>query len=207
MTSPWLHIPLEDYEGHMSLPAVDQAPMLAQELQRAIQRHSPGSIAVICCAGGNGLDQIDPPQIRRIVVLDINPAYIEALGVRHASRLPGLELHCADVQSESLRFEPVDLIYAALLFEYVDVTAALASMKRHCRIGGKLVTLLQLPHPEQQAVSPSPYKSLNLLALVMKLIAPADVLRLAAAVGFDVVDSESIELSSGKQFSLQTFRA
>ena len=30
MSNPWLSIPLEDYEGHMSLPAVGQAQMLAE---------------------------------------------------------------------------------------------------------------------------------------------------------------------------------
>jgi hypothetical protein len=27
MSNPWLHIPLVDYEGHMSLPAIGQAQM------------------------------------------------------------------------------------------------------------------------------------------------------------------------------------
>jgi quinol monooxygenase YgiN len=39
----------------------------------------------------------------------------------------------------------------------------------------------------------------------MRLIAPADLCRLATDAGFSAGAAESIELSSGKQFSLQTF--
>jgi SAM-dependent methyltransferase len=123
MRNPWLDTPLQDYESHMSLPAVGQAQMLADRFELLIRRHLPRSIAVIGCAGGNGLDRIEPGQIGRVVALDINPAYIEAVGSRHGGRLANLELYCADVQSESFEFEPVDMIYAALLFEYVDVAA------------------------------------------------------------------------------------
>jgi Methyltransferase domain len=207
MNNPWLDIPLEDYEGHMSLPDIGQAQMLAVQLERLIKRNAPRSFALIGCAGGNGLDRIEPGQLERVVALDINPTYIQAVGARHASRLDRLELYCADVQSESLQFEPVELAYAALLFEYVDVVATLASLKRHCRLGGTLATVVQLPHRDHEVISPSPYKSLNLLAPVMNLIAPADLSRLATAAGFYALSSESIELPSGKQFSLQTFQA
>jgi hypothetical protein len=32
MSNPWLSIPLHDYEGHMALPHVGQAKMIANEL-------------------------------------------------------------------------------------------------------------------------------------------------------------------------------
>lgn len=207
MSNPWLDLPLEDYEGHMSLPDIGQAQMLADQLERLLKRTSPRSVALIGCAGGNGLDRIEPRQLERVVALDINPAYIRTVGVRHSRRLGNLELYCADVQSELLQFEPVDLAYAALIFEYVDVVAALASLKRHCQPGGTLATVVQLSHRDHELISPSPYKSLNLLTPVMRLIAPADLSRLAIAAGFYAMDSEAIELPSGKQFSLQTFQA
>lgn len=206
MNNPWLDIPLEDYEGHMSLPDIGQGQMLADQLEQLIKRYSPQSVGLIGCAGGNGLDRIEPCQLERVVALDINPSYIRAVGVRHAHRLSNLELYCVDVQSASFQFKPVDLVFAALLLEYVDVAATLASLKRHCRPGGLLATVVQLPHRDHKAISASPYKSLNLLAPVMKLIAPADLSRLATAAGFREADTETIELASGKQFLLQAFR-
>src|SRR5580692_4374755 len=60
MSNPWLDIPLEDYEGHMSLPAIGQAQMLADQLVLLIERERPTSIAVVGCAGGTGSVAISP---------------------------------------------------------------------------------------------------------------------------------------------------
>src|ERR1700693_5946808 len=111
MSNPWLNIPLDDYEGHMSLPAVGQAQMIAEQLDRALERWSPTSIAVIGCAGGNGLDKISGRTVERVVAVDVNPDYIERARARHAQRLQHLELVCANVESESLIYDPVDLTY------------------------------------------------------------------------------------------------
>ena len=59
MCTPWREIPLSDYEAHMSLPSVGQARMLADQLALLLERHAPISVAIIGCAGGNGLDRID----------------------------------------------------------------------------------------------------------------------------------------------------
>ena len=54
VASPWLDIPLADYEGHMALPEIAQARMLADELESAVRQHAPSSVAIIGCSGGNG---------------------------------------------------------------------------------------------------------------------------------------------------------
>jgi hypothetical protein len=53
MRNPWLDVPLNDYEGHMALPGVGQADLIAELLYQAVARWAPASIAVIGCAGGN----------------------------------------------------------------------------------------------------------------------------------------------------------
>ena len=205
MSNPWLHIPLADYEGHMSLPAVGQAQMIADQFDRALTRWAPASVAVIGCAGGNGLDRIEPGTVERVVAVDLNPDYIECTRARHASRLQGLELRCADVQSESFTYGPVDFTYATLLFEYVDVPSTLKTLARNSRPGAVLTTVLQLPHSTMPAVSSSPYESLVSLATVMTLVAPESLSRAAAEVGFEAAESHIIELKSGKRFCVQNF--
>ena len=116
MSNPWLKIPLDDYEGHMSLPSVGQSRFIADQFEQAIKECSPKSVAIIGCAGGNGLERISHGQLDRVVAVDVNPEYVERTRVRHAHRLNNLELHCGDIQSEALRFESVDLTFAALLF-------------------------------------------------------------------------------------------
>jgi SAM-dependent methyltransferase len=207
MSNPWLNVPLEDYEGHMSLSVVGQAQMLAEQLERALERWAPASIAVIGCAGGNGLEKIAGRAVERVVAVDVNPDYIERVRTRYAERLPTLELVCADVQSDSLTYGPVDFTYAALLFEYVGVLSTLRTLKRNSRPNAVLTAVLQLPHPTIHAVSPSPYKSLRSLASAMTLVAPETLRHTAADAGFAAADSTIIELSSGKRFCVQNFRA
>jgi len=204
--SVWLDIPLGDYEGHMALPSVGQAAMLADQLALLIARTSPRSIAIAGCAGGNGLERVGPP-VERVVAIDINPAYLDAVRARHAHRVRGLELHCGDVQSPVLSFEPVDLIFAGLIFEYVDPMPALATFRRNARPAAVLVALLQLPTGGHEAISPSPFRTLGKLAGEMRLVDPAELERAATAAGFISEDSRVIGLASGKRFHLRIFVA
>jgi SAM-dependent methyltransferase len=206
MRNPWLDIPLDDYESHMSLPGVGQAQMIAEQLDRALDRWAPTSIAIIGCAGGNGLDKVAGRTVERVVAVDVNPDYIEQTRARYAQRLQGLELVCADAQSESLFYGPVDFTYAALLFEYVGALSTLKTLKRNSRPNAVLTTVLQLPHSTIQAISPSSYRSLGSLASAMTLVAPETLLQVAADLGFAAIDSTIIELSSGKKFCVQNFR-
>jgi ubiquinone/menaquinone biosynthesis C-methylase UbiE len=207
MGNPWLDIPLAEYEGHMSLPEIGQAPLLAEVFDRAVKRWSPVSIALIGCAGGNGFERLAAGTIDRLVGVDVNPDYIEQARRRHVRRLSNIELLCADIQSQSLMYGPVDFTYAALLFEYVDMAAALDTLKRNSRPTARLTTVVQLAHSTLSPVSSSPYQSLGRLASIMKLVAPEDLQYAAVQVGFAYEDSEILTSASGKQFCVQNFRA
>lgn len=202
----WLDIPLADYEAHMSLPAIAQARMLAEQLEALIARFRPGSLAVVGCAGGNGFERVGA-QVERVVAIDINRAYLDALESRFAGRWPGLELICADVQSPTVSFAPVELVYAALIFEYVNAAAALEALRKGLRAGGVLAALVQLPSPAHAAVSASPYASLQGLSGVMRLVPPDALRREAARAGFAPADSRDIGLASGKRFRLELLTA
>lgn len=206
MRNPWLDIPLSDYESHISMPAIDQADMLAAQFSDALLRFSPESVAVIGCAGGNGFDKIDSSVTRRVVGVDINPGYIVAASSRFQGSVPGLEFHVADIQSGSLAFEPVDLVYAALIFEYVSLPESLGRLSGACRPGGCLVTVLQLPSSDIHAVSPSPYRSIQALASCMRLVSPEELAGCAATVGFSQESGTTLALGSGKKFVVQTYR-
>ena len=76
MSNPWLSVPLEDYEGHMRSPGVEQLTILADLFKRVLDRYRPESVAVLGVAGGNGLEQIDCTVTKRIVGVDINQRYL-----------------------------------------------------------------------------------------------------------------------------------
>jgi SAM-dependent methyltransferase len=205
MNNPWLEVPLSDYEAHMALPTVAQAEMLAAQFSDLLRMFSPESVAVIGCAGGNGFDRI-PSVTKRVVGVDINPDYIASASSRYQGNIPGLELHVADIQSAPLAFDPVDLIFAALVFEYVSLPPSLSNMSRVCRPGGRLVSVLQQPLPHGHAVSPSPFRSVHVLAPIMHLIPPAEFSGCAASSGFALESEKRMVLESRKEFSVQVYR-
>ena len=170
MRKPWLAIPLAEYEGHMALPEIGHAQLLADELDFSVRQHSPKSIAVIGCAGGNGFDRSIGGVVDRVVGIDINPRYVEAVRSRFGGRIPGLELHVADIQFVLPKISPVDLVFAALILEYVDVPTTMSSFRSLCAPGAALVVILQAADSCTEAVSPSPYKSIQLLAPAMQLL-------------------------------------
>jgi ubiquinone/menaquinone biosynthesis C-methylase UbiE len=207
VSSPWLDIPLEDYEAHMSLASVGQAQLIAQHLEQLVRESEPASVAVIGCAGGNGFECLVEAGVSRVVGVDINARYVEKVRERYAGVLPGLELFVADIQSGGAIFAPVDLIYVALVLEYVDVRAAMGTLGRHCRPSGVLATLTQLPHESLGHVSDSPYVSLKKLGPVMGLVG-SDVLVDEAARGGLALQGEPriVATPVGKRFALHRFQ-
>jgi ubiquinone/menaquinone biosynthesis C-methylase UbiE len=205
MKNPWLDVPLDDYEGHMALPYVGQAQLLSDVFAESLRRYSPRSVAMLGCAGGNGLERVATDVTERVVGVDLNPHYIEQVRVRFHHRIPVLELIEGDVQTDEFAFTPVELAFAGLLLEYVDVDAALGRIRSMLLPGGRLVTVVQLPSATLPEVTPSPFASLGALSPVMRLVPPEVLRRLAAARGFQATDAQKVMAAGGKQFLVQAF--
>jgi SAM-dependent methyltransferase len=204
MKNPWIDIPLADYEAHMDLPHVGQTRMLSDLFAEALGRCRPRSVALLGCAGGNGLERIQAGSVLRVVGVDLNPAFIEEARRRFSAQLPGLELFAGDVQTEAFAFEPVELVFAGLLFEYVDVAVALKRVAAMLTPGGRLVAVVQMPS-ETAAVTPSPYTCLKSLAPILEHVDPGELARLAAIYGLREMEMQWVEAGSGKTFCVQVF--
>lgn len=204
MNNPWLQVPLADYEGHMALPGIEQAQMLSDIFSSTVEQFSPRSVTVLGCAGGNGFDRI-PTSVSRVVGVDINPHYITEAGRRFNGRFESLELIAGDIQSEKLAFAPVELLFAGLLLEYVNVETAIARTRSMVTANGRFVTVLQLPSTGSQQVSPSPFSSVQALAEVMRLVPPLVLQQAAKGNSYTQLDSRTVVSTGGKQFQVQVF--
>ncbi|HEX6790902.1 MAG TPA: class I SAM-dependent methyltransferase [Candidatus Krumholzibacteria bacterium] len=204
MTNPWLSIPLSDYEAHMALPEVAQARLLADIFATLLETHRPASVAVIGCAGGNGFDCIDPTVTQRVVGVDINPDYIDAARQRHAGRIANLELITADIQDGAVSFAPVELIYAALLFEYVDGKRTLECLRALLTPDGILATVVQVAGGKM--VTPTPYLSLEALGPVMRVVDIDDLAASACDAGLRELHRRRTRSPGGKDFDVQVFQ-
>lgn len=205
MRSPWLDIPLGDYEGHMALPGVAQAALLADVLAEVLALRAPDSLALLGCAGGNGLERVDSRITPRVVAVDINERYVHAAHARFAARFPAFSAIAADLEIDSLDIEPVALVYAALLFEYVDVPRTLARIRPLVRDGGALVTLVQEPSADIPDVTPTPFATLLTLSPAMRLVTPDDLRAHAARVSLAEAGASRRSTSAGKTFTVQVF--
>ena len=204
--NPWLAIPLEDYERHMELPEIGQAWMLSDALVHAVREFRPRSVAIAGCAGGNGFVRLATLGVGRIVGIDFNPQYLAAVRRRLGPWLPGVELHFADIQVGVPDCAPVDLVFAGLILEYVDVDATMRTLRSLCLPGGVLVVVLQRPLDAKPVVSASPYESLNSLERIMRLRDPEAVSSAARAVGLELHGAHEVVLRSERAFEILSFR-
>jgi threonine dehydrogenase-like Zn-dependent dehydrogenase len=194
----WLDVPLHDYEGHMGSPLVDQLAPLARLFADALVRLRPASVAVLGVAGGNGLEHIDPAVTSRVVGIDVNPSYLEAV----RSRLPelrGLELHCFDLgRDPAPAIEPVSLVHAALVFEHAGTAACLDTAVALVAPEGHLSVVLQMPADDRDAVTPTGYASVASLAADFAFVDPHRLRRTLAQRGLRLTHQARITLATGK---------
>jgi len=202
--SPWLTIPIEDYEAHMALPGIGQARMLAEELARAVSQISARSIALVGCSGGNGIATL-PASVRRIVAIDINPTYVETLRGRFGGLSALLELFVADIQKGAPPCPPVDLVFAGMIFEYVDVAATMTALRGLCAPQGMMAAVIQLPGESGQFVSPSPFTSLQSLESGARTRSRQELERHAHGAGFRSCGARTITSTGGKLFDVLYF--
>ena len=207
MRNPWLDIPLADYEGHMASPEVSQAQMITGALAELLQAQRPRSLAVIGCAGGNGFERVHRTETTRVVGVDIKPAYLAEARRRFEGAFDELELICADVGAgnDELAFAPVDLMFAALIFEYVDARMVLPRLAARLSAGGLLAVLLQLPALGVPEITRTSHARLTALAPVMRLVDPEAIADAARTAGLMPSGTRRIDLPTGKSFQLLRF--
>jgi SAM-dependent methyltransferase len=167
----------------------------------------PRSVAVIGCAGGNGFERIDPHPTERVVAIDLNPDYIDAVRRRYRDVFRSLELICVDIESSSLRFDAVDLIFAGLIFEYVDAAVVLPQLRDHLLPGGVLAAIVQLPASGKPVITRTRFSSLEKFASRMRLLPPEQLIGEARNASLRLESSIRIDPSTSKQFELLIFRA
>jgi SAM-dependent methyltransferase len=206
MENPWLGLSLDDYEGHMRAAGVEQLGALAELFAEALAVTRPPSVAILGIAGGNGLDAVDPSVTRRVVGIDINPAYLDATRRRFAT-LPNLELHCRDLSAGRLALDPVALVHAALVFEHAGAERCLENARSLVAPGGCLSVVLQLPSATEGGVSRSPFPAIQALARTFSLVDRAAFVRQLAASGCALLHESTRPLPAGKAFWLGIFRA
>jgi SAM-dependent methyltransferase len=206
MKNPWLRIPASDYEAHMALPEVAQAQVLSNLMASALIEYTPMSLAVVGCSTGNGFEHINTARTRRVVGIDINPGYLKILETRFSGRIPRLELIHADITASDFYIDPVSMVFAGLVFEYVDVLCALRNIVRCLATGGIFLSILQEASTESAPVTATRYKSLERLSPIMNLVSPTEFSNMCGSIGLQEIRTDRIPLKKGKAFFVGFYR-
>jgi len=197
--SPWLTIPLADYEAHMSSADVGQLRILSNLFAAALDLTHPQSVAILGVAGGNGLERLERRPIRRVVGIDINNAYLDQVRRRFA-HMPGLELHCCDLAQQLQAIAPVDLVHAALVFEHAGLELPLQNAVDLVENGGSFSVVLQLPSTSAAAVGASGVASIEKAASHFQFIDPDTLRNALESRGFTLTHETTVPVPSGKAF-------
>ena len=190
----------------MALPAVGQAELLGSLLLRAVSDFKPRALGVFGVAGGNGLERLEAGTVARLVALDFNPSFLSVCTQRHSRRFARYEPVLHDLSQGVPVIEPVELLFAGLLLEYLDCEAFLPQLPQVLRDGGILVTVLQLPSPALPKITVSPYTTLTQLQDVFRFVNPAAMRSTLLDIGFTCCEEEQFRLASGKSFHYASFR-
>ena len=204
--NPWLSISASDYEGHMNSEIVGQLPVLNHIFENVLKDVPSKYLAVLGCSTGNGFEHINPQVVERVLGVDINPEYLSILQRRYGSRLPMLELICSDLNTFSYSENSFDLIYAALIFEYVDFVKILKRISNWLTTNGTLAVVLQLPSLESNMVSETPYSSLKSIEPIMHLVNPVTFSESAEKCGLKKAKEIAIPLKLGKKFLVSYYK-
>jgi len=208
MDNPWLNISADDYEAHMSSPNVDQLSFLGMTFKEALDKHDCSAVALLGCATGNGLEYINRYTTKKVTVVDINLEYLEILRQRHEKSVQGLEIIEADLETCELDNQAYSLIFAGLIFEYLDPRILLTGISGWLRKKGVMVAVLQLPARNVKKVTNTSFISLKKLESIMHLVSPQAFQAMARYAGLQELEAETVIPvipGPGKPFYIGTY--
>jgi SAM-dependent methyltransferase len=201
MKNIWLNIELSDYENHMALPSISQSQYLSQYFSEVLKLYQPGTVAMLGCSGGNGLEKLAGNKINKIICVDINPDFLKEAENRYRNNFKDIEFVCQDIASQNFKISNVDLIYAGLVFEYVNIEPAIANISKFLNKKGILAVVLQQPNESIPEVSPSQYKSLEKLSQLFRFVSPIKFTGLCSIHNIKLISQKETQLQSGKKFT------
>lgn len=200
--NPWIEIPLEDYENHMSHNTVGQSEVLNSLTKKYLNCTKPKTCVFLGVAGGNGLEHIDNKVTKKVIGIDINQDYLDTAYKRYNDKIDSLELLNFDITKSTEAMVNTDFIWAGLVLEYTGIEKALEFVKNNLQSGGHLVVSIQ-SNNGVQSVSQSGIESVQKVGSIFQVVDPEILISKAIEIGLKPVENEEAFFPNGK--SLKTF--
>jgi 16S rRNA A1518/A1519 N6-dimethyltransferase RsmA/KsgA/DIM1 with predicted DNA glycosylase/AP lyase activity len=205
MVNVWNSIPLEDYELHMRHESVGQLHLLNNLTKKYFEKLSPEIVMFLGIAGGNGLEQIDNTVTRQVFGIDINQNYLDITKKRFKNQIPNLNLINIDISSRNTeKLAKANLIWAALIFEYVEADICFEFINNNIQENGYLVVTIQ-ENNGVSSVSQSGIETIKSVGEIFKLITESNLVSMADKFSFNKIDFEENILPNRKSLKTYTF--
>ncbi len=146
LANPWPDITAEDYERHMSHPAVRQEQALNAIFRSQYETYLPDKLLCIGIGTGNGLEHVGKETTRIVYGIDINEGFLETCESRYADRVDSLRTLCLDIHREFFTEDTVDLVIANLVLEFIDTERFIDQLKPVARNGTIVSVVFQVRH-------------------------------------------------------------
>lgn len=198
MPNPFLEIPLDIYEKHMSLENVQQLPILNSIMKKQLISYDVNSVMILGIAGGNGLEHIDIKKTDIVYGVDINETYLQACRHRYSDLDRHLETICVDLTSKDIEIPNAQLVLANLFVEYIGYDAFTHHMKA---ITPDFISVVIQINEQEGFVSESPYQhAFDKVSEVHHQMEENELCNALSKIGYSPLYREDIPLPNGKKF-------
>jgi hypothetical protein len=205
MDNVWNTIPLEDYELHMQHETVGQLDLLSDLTKKYLEKLNPDIALFLGIAGGNGLEHIDNEVTNQVFGIDINQNYLDETKKRFKDKIPNLTLLNIDISSRTKEeIIKANLIWAALIFEYVETDTCFEFINNNIQENGYLVVTIQ-ENNGVSSVSPTGIETIKSAGQLFRLVPENDLVSVADKFGFCKTDFEEHILPNKKSLKTYTF--
>ena len=196
---PWTQIPLPDYEKHMTHETVGQLQLLSQLTKEKLKHYTPHAFAILGICGGNGLEHVDNTVTSLVYGVDINADYLRACKERFGRKIPHLKLIECDINKKPLPRFDANLVWAALIFEYIDMDKGLSEIHKNLKQNGSLIAIIQKNNGEV-SVSPTGVETIKKASDVFNVVDETLLIEKAKKIGLIEKSRAEHFLPNGKSF-------
>lgn len=198
MSNPFLEIPIEIYEKHMSLDSVQQLQTLNGIMRDQLNRYDVSTGMILGVAGGNGLEHVEKNKFDVVYGVDVNPQYLETCKQRFSHLGTHFKGLCFDLADLSSCLPKSELIIANLIIEYIGCEAFACHMQK---IRPKYISAVIQVNTGDGFVSDSPYlHAFDRVAEVHHQIEETELKHSLSRLGYSCILSEEYPLPNGKLF-------
>ena len=137
--------------------------------------------------------------------IDINQNYLDETEKRFKNQIPNLNLLNIDISSKKTeKLTKANLIWAALIFEYVETGKCFEFINNNIQDNGYLIVTIQANNGGN-SVSQTGIETIKSVGQIFRLIDPNDILSFADKFGLVKTDFEENILPNEKSLKTYTF--